>query len=354
MLRLSDRANDRGGRHLDGTRRRNDTRRGAGPDDGLLLLRVHDDALLVDVLQVGLEVRLLLELLGANVARVLVVAMAVDSDHVPTQAALALELLEADVAVVPRSLVLSLLVHVAAAGRPELLSAPLARVELGHVVNGVDVPGDIGGPGEGLVANVALVLGVLMLGLGMNGQARLRLVALAAVPALVGCFLGDDAAGDFAALLVDLLNVPLQAGLLREPSLAKRADEERVLVLLGHVAVKGRLGREDLVAKLARKTLADLVVESLDVGQEVVLLKKKLKREKIKLFKSLDQGLTGCLGSTGASSATSMAIIDFIRRDTSTKTTNSCVSLNLPNFKIKHTWLNEKLQQTKKSNRINS
>ena len=278
VLRLDNGANDRRGWHLDGTpgndagwRAGNDSRWWSSPHDGLLL-RVDDDALLVDVLQMGLEMRFLLELLSANVARVLVVAVTVDSDHVSTQAALALELLEADVAVVSRSLVFSLAVHVAAAGRPELFPAPLARVELGHVVNGVDVPSDVRRPREGLVANVALVLCVLMLGLGMDGQAGLGLVALAAVAALVRRLLGDYTTGDLVPLLVDLLHVSLQAGLLREPSLAQRADEERVLVLLGHVAVESRLGREDLVAKLARETLPDLVVESLDVGQKVVLL----------------------------------------------------------------------------------
>jgi hypothetical protein len=87
--------------------------------------------------------------------------------------------------------------------------------------------------------------------------------------------LGVVAACDFAALLVNLLDVPLQTRLLRETALTERADEERVLVLLLHVTVEGGLGGEDLVAKLAGKALADVVVEALDVREEVVLLQEQ-------------------------------------------------------------------------------
>jgi hypothetical protein len=87
--------------------------------------------------------------------------------------------------------------------------------------------------------------------------------------------LGVVAACDFAALLVDLLDVPLQTRLLRETALTERANEERVLVLLLHVTVEGGLGGEDLVAKLAGEALADVVVEALDVREEVVLLQEQ-------------------------------------------------------------------------------
>ncbi len=56
------------------------------------------------------------KLLGAEVALVLVptLALPVDTIHVPAQTSLALELLEADVAVIAGSLMFSLNVHVAA------------------------------------------------------------------------------------------------------------------------------------------------------------------------------------------------------------------------------------------------
>jgi len=60
-------------------------------------------------------------------------------------------------------------------------------------------------PGEGLVANVALVLRVLVLRLRVNGQAGLRLVTLATVHALVGGFLRRVAAANLAALFVNFL-----------------------------------------------------------------------------------------------------------------------------------------------------
>ena len=72
--------------------------------------------LLVDVFHVSLEMRFLLELLGAEVALVLVLALAVDAVHVSAETALSLELLEADVAVVAGSLMFGLIVHVTTAG----------------------------------------------------------------------------------------------------------------------------------------------------------------------------------------------------------------------------------------------
>ncbi len=74
---------------------------------------------------------------------------------------------------------------------------------------------------------------------------------------------------------MNLLDVTLQAGLLRKRPLAERTDEHRVLVLLLHVTVERGLGGEDLVAVLTGKALADVVVKTLDVGQEVVLLKEQ-------------------------------------------------------------------------------
>ena len=85
------------------------------PDHVLRLAVDHHD-LLVDVLHVGLEVGLLLELFRTNVARVFVVALTMDANHVSAQTALALELLEADVTVKSRSVMLGLHVHVSAAG----------------------------------------------------------------------------------------------------------------------------------------------------------------------------------------------------------------------------------------------
>jgi hypothetical protein len=99
---------DRRGRHLSGPVTR-----------GWALLNSRPGrsaAQLVDVLHVSLEMRFLFELLGAEVALVLVLALAVHAVHVPAEAALPLELLEADVAVVAGSLMLGLIVHVTTAG----------------------------------------------------------------------------------------------------------------------------------------------------------------------------------------------------------------------------------------------
>ena len=142
-------------------------------------------------------------------------------------------------------------------------------------MNRVDVSRHVRRSGKRLVADVALVLGVLVLRFRVNSQAGLRLVTFATVPTFVGSLLGVVAACDFAALLVDLLDVPLQTRLLRETALTERANEERVLVLLLHVTVEGGLGGEDLVAKLAGEALADVVVEALDVREEVVLLQEQ-------------------------------------------------------------------------------
>lgn len=139
----------------------------------------------MQVSHVRLEVRLLLELLVAYLAFVeLLVALAVDTGHVAAQGAFPLELLHADVAVVTNGLVLGHDVHVPAAGRPELFAAELAGERLGHGVDGLHVPRHVGSPGEALVADLALVVRVLVLGLGMDCEAGLGLVRLAAGEAL--------------------------------------------------------------------------------------------------------------------------------------------------------------------------
>jgi hypothetical protein len=99
---------DRRGRHLGGSVTRGWTLLNSRPGRSATQL--------VDVLHVSLEMRLLFELLGAEVALVLVLALAVHAVHVPAEAALPLELLEADVAVVAGSLMLGLIVHVTTAG----------------------------------------------------------------------------------------------------------------------------------------------------------------------------------------------------------------------------------------------
>ena len=121
----------------------------------------------MDVLHVCLEVRFLLELFSAEVAFVLAwrLALPVHADHVPAQAALALKLFEADIAVETCSLMFSLYVHVSAPGGSKLLTAPLTRVRLAPVVDGVDMPSDVGRSGECLATYIAFVVGVLMLGL---------------------------------------------------------------------------------------------------------------------------------------------------------------------------------------------
>jgi hypothetical protein len=99
---------DHGGRlHLGGPLSRRRTLLDDGPGGRVGWRR---DGLLVDVLHVCLEVRLLLELLCTERALVLALdlTLAVDAEHVSSQAALPLELLKADVAVVPCSLMFSL------------------------------------------------------------------------------------------------------------------------------------------------------------------------------------------------------------------------------------------------------
>ena len=115
----------------------------------------------------------MLELFSAEVTFVLAwsLTLPVHADHVPAQAALALELLKADIAVKTCALMFSLYMHVSATCGPKLLATPLAGVRLAHVVDGVDMPGNVGRSGEGLATYVAFVVGVLMLGLGVNGQA---------------------------------------------------------------------------------------------------------------------------------------------------------------------------------------
>jgi hypothetical protein len=115
-LGLADRTDDRGWRHL-GRPAGHHPRGRSVSNHRRRLLGVDHNSLLVDVLHVRLEVRLLLELFGANAAAVFVVSLPVNADHVSAETALALELLEADVAVVPRSLMLGLNVHVTTARR---------------------------------------------------------------------------------------------------------------------------------------------------------------------------------------------------------------------------------------------
>ena len=87
----------------------------------------------------------MLELLGAQVALVLVLTLtlSVDTVHVPAKTALALELLKTDIAVIAGSLMLRLDVHIATSSGPEVFAAPLARVQLGLRVNGFDVPSHV-------------------------------------------------------------------------------------------------------------------------------------------------------------------------------------------------------------------
>jgi hypothetical protein len=70
----------------------------------------------VDIFHVSLQVSFLFKFFCAEVAAVLVVPLSVDSDHVTAQTALALELFEADIAVVTGSLMFSLNMHISATG----------------------------------------------------------------------------------------------------------------------------------------------------------------------------------------------------------------------------------------------
>ena len=99
---------------------------------------------------------------------------------VPVERRLPGELLAAGGTPVADGLVLRRHVHVSPARRPEVFAAPPARERLGVVVDRLDVPGDVGGSGEGLGTNLALVLGRVVLGLAVKCQARLALVRLSA------------------------------------------------------------------------------------------------------------------------------------------------------------------------------
>ena len=154
------------------------------------------------------------ELLGAEVALVLVLTLAlpVDTVHVTAQTALALKLLEADVAVVTSSLMFCLYMHVTASGGPEVLATPLARIQLGLGVNGFYVPGHVGRPRKRLAADLALVLCVLVLCLAVDGQTRLRLVAFATGHAFVRSLLRScTPLLDITPLFVNLLDVTFKA-----------------------------------------------------------------------------------------------------------------------------------------------
>jgi hypothetical protein len=72
----------------------------------------------------------------------------------------------------------------------------------------------------------------------------------------------------------------LEAGLLRETTLAEWADQHGVLVLLLHVSIKGGLCGEHLVTVLAGEALANVVMEPLNVCKEVVLLEEQLVADK--------------------------------------------------------------------------
>jgi len=69
----------------------------------------------MDVFHVCVQMSLLLELFGTQVTVVLVLAVTMNPDHVPSQTSLAFKLFEADIAIVTGSLVFSLDMHVPAA-----------------------------------------------------------------------------------------------------------------------------------------------------------------------------------------------------------------------------------------------
>lgn len=102
--------------------------------------------------------------------------------------------------------------HVPATSRSKLLATPSAGESLGEVVDGVYMPGHIGCSGEGLVTQLTFVLGVLVLGLGMNGQSRLRFVGFATGLAF------EWMLANFSrpSILMDILDMSPQAELLRE------------------------------------------------------------------------------------------------------------------------------------------
>ncbi len=252
---------------------------------GLLLYVVDNDTLLMDVFHVGLQVSLLLELFGTEVAIVLVIAMTVNPNHVPSQTSFAFKLFGADIAIVTGPLMFGLDMHISAAswsgskfsmrkatattdwkinvvldeqinlaqdfkriigwGLPEFLPTPLAWVQLGHVVNGVDVTGDVGRTRKWLITNFAFVLCVLVFGFRMNSQARLWFVTFATIHTLVRGLL-RRVGRNLAPFLVNFLDVTLQTWLLRKSSLAKWTNQQRVLVLQLHVRFDGRLCCEDL------------------------------------------------------------------------------------------------------------
>jgi hypothetical protein len=76
---------------------------------------VDNDTLLMDVFHVGLQVSLLLELFGTEVAIVLVIAMTVNPNHVPSQTSFAFKLFGADIAIVTGPLMFGLDMHISAA-----------------------------------------------------------------------------------------------------------------------------------------------------------------------------------------------------------------------------------------------
>jgi hypothetical protein len=113
-LRLPDRTDDRGRRNLRGPAHYSFWRPVVDHGSGLWWFRCH--TLLVDIFHVSLQVSFLFKFFCTEVAAVLVVPLPVDPDHVTAEAALALELFKADVAIVTGSLMFCLNVHISATG----------------------------------------------------------------------------------------------------------------------------------------------------------------------------------------------------------------------------------------------
>ena len=114
VLWLPDRTDDRGRRHLRGPAHY--SFRWPVVDHGSWRWWFGCYTLLVHIFQVSFQVSFLFKFFCADVTAVLVVALPVDPDHVTAETALALELFEADVAVVAGSLMFSLNVHISATG----------------------------------------------------------------------------------------------------------------------------------------------------------------------------------------------------------------------------------------------
>ena len=114
VLWLPDRTDNRGRRHLRGPAHY--SFRWPVVDHGSWWWWISCYALLVNIFHMSFQVCFLFKFLLAEVATVLVVSLSMDPYHVAAKTALALELFEADVAVVAGSLMFSLNVHVSATG----------------------------------------------------------------------------------------------------------------------------------------------------------------------------------------------------------------------------------------------